>query len=82
MTSPATGIMSLMYADEADFDTDDVRTLISLVSVSYFAFSFVYSALLNNNKMPTICWGRQNAAPLKFESKPSEAAFSATFKLP
>ena len=30
--------------------------------------------------MPTIWWGRQNAAPLKFDPKPSEAAFSAVFR--
>ena len=32
------------------------------------------------NKMPTNWWGRQNAAPLKFDPKPSEAAFSAVFR--
>ena len=30
---------------------------------------------LSNNKKPTNWWGRQNAAPLKFDPKPSEAAF-------
>ena len=29
--------------------------------------------------MPIKWWGRQNAAPLKFDPKPSEAAFSAVF---
>ena len=29
--------------------------------------------------MPTDCWVRQNDAPLKFDTKPSEAAFSAVF---
>ena len=31
------------------------------------------------NKKPTNWWGRENAAPLKFDPKPSEAAFSAVF---
>ena len=30
-------------------------------------------------KKHTNCWGRQNAAPLKFDPKPSETAFSAVF---
>ena len=30
-------------------------------------------------KKPTNCWGRQNAAPLKFEPKPSAAACSTVF---
>ena len=32
-----------------------------------------------SNKKPTNCWGRKNVAPLKFDCKPSEAAFSAVF---
>ena len=35
---------------------------------------------LQKNKMPTNWWGRQNAAPLKFDPKPSEVAFSASFR--
>ena len=31
------------------------------------------------NKEPTNWWGRHNAAPLKFDSKQSEAAFSTVF---
>ena len=31
------------------------------------------------NKKPTNWWGRQNAAPLKFDSNQSEAAFSTVF---
>ena len=31
------------------------------------------------NKEPTNWWRRQNAAPLKFDSKQSEAAFSTVF---
>ena len=31
------------------------------------------------NKKPTNWWGRQNAVPLKFDPKLSEAAFSAFF---
>ena len=34
-------------------------------------------ALKEIDKMPTNWWGRQNAALLKFDPKPSEAAFSA-----
>ena len=36
--------------------------------------------LLIINKMPTSWWGRQNAAPLKFDPKKSEAAFLAVFQ--
>ena len=32
------------------------------------------------NKVSTNWWGRQNAAPLKFDPKPSEAAFSAVLR--
>ena len=32
------------------------------------------------NKKPINWWGRQNAAPLKFDLKPLEAAFSAVFR--
>ena len=31
------------------------------------------------NKNPTNWWGRQNAAPQKFDRKPSEAAFWTVF---
>ena len=31
------------------------------------------------NKKPTNWWGRQNSAPLKFDPKPSEAAFWTVF---
>ena len=33
----------------------------------------------NKNKMPTNWWGRQNDAPLKFDPKPSEAAYFRPF---
>ena len=32
-----------------------------------------------SNKKPTNWWGRQNAAPLEFDSKQSEVAFSTVF---
>ena len=35
--------------------------------------------IMKENKMPTNWWGRQNAAGLKFDPKPSEAAFLAVF---
>ena len=34
---------------------------------------------IKKNKKPINCWGRQNATPLKFDLKPSEAVFSAVF---
>ena len=34
---------------------------------------------LKLNKKPTNWWGMQNAAPLKFDPKPSDATFSAVF---
>ena len=33
----------------------------------------------NEYKMPTNWWGRQNAAPIKFDSEPSETAFYGFF---
>ena len=35
-----------------------------------------YAAISKSNKTPTNWWCRQNAAALKFDPKPSEAAFS------
>ena len=36
---------------------------------------------VTKHKKPTNWWGRQNAVPLKFDSKQSEAAFSTVFFL-
>ena len=36
--------------------------------------------IVYHNKKPTNWLGRQNAAPLKFDPKPSETAFSAVFR--
>ena len=36
---------------------------------------FITKTIFKTNKKPTNWWGRQNAAPLKFDPKPSEAAF-------
>ena len=34
----------------------------------------------NKNKTPSNRWGRQNVTPLKFDPKPSKAAFSAVWR--
>ena len=45
----------------------------------YFVGNIKITWLIVSNKKPTNWWGRQIAAPLKFDSKLSDATFSKVF---
>ena len=49
-----------------------------LQQISYHCCLF-NQYFISYNKTPTNWWGRQNATPLKFNTKTSVAAFSAVF---
>ena len=42
--------------------------------------ALVKNHVVTQRNKPTNWWGRKNAAPLKFDPKPKEAAFSAVFR--
>ena len=61
---------------DGEFRNETGSSIIIRSFALYFSLRWQY---LHLNKMPTNWCGRENAATLKFDIKPSEATFSAVF---
>ena len=57
----------------------ELNIMKNLDYISFVNISTEITTRKSTTRSPSIGWARQNAVPLKFDPKQSEATFSATF---